>query len=274
MHLDKKIYNIDTYKDIDVKIVQISDIHFSIGYKLKRLSKLFFDIDNINPDYVCIVGDLVDSYDVVKTNYIDYLKDWLKLLSYKYKVIVSLGNHDFFVRGGKNYIEHDDINWLLGLKSDNLVILNNDVYSENGINFIGYNPNFEYYYLYKEKKFFDFGDISKLLNNLKGYNILMVHPPSLIVSNYKNINGFNLVDLVLSGHTHGGLIPSFFPGSFGIISPCKRLFPSVVRGRVRCGKSDIIISSGVVKLSRKSKISLFNDVYGYNINVINIKKVV
>ena len=102
----------------------------------------------------------------------------------------------------------------------------------------------------------------------------MVHTPILIVSNYKNIKNFCLIDLVLCGHTHGGMVPSFFPGHFGILSPTKTLFPKYIRGKVRCGKSDLIISSGVVKLSRKSKISLFNDLYSYNINVINIKKIV
>lgn len=273
MHLDKKVYNIDTYKDINIKIVQISDIHFSIGYKLKRLHKLFDDIDNIKPDYVCIVGDLIDEYDVVETDYINYFKDWLKLLSYKYKVIISLGNHDFIVKTNGHYVENSNIDWLLKLRSKNLIILDNDVYSENGINFMGYNPDFEYYYTYKEKKFLKCKELSKLINGHTGYNILMVHTPILIEKNYKDIEGFNLIDLVISGHTHGGMIPSYFPGNFGLVSPVNTLFPRGVRGMVRCGKCDIIISSGIVKLSRKSKITVLNDFYGYNINVINIKKV-
>lgn len=276
MHLDKKVYNIYTYKNVNVKIVQIADIHFSIRYKLKRLNKLMEKIEIINPDYVCIVGDLIDEYGVVETDYINYFKDWLKKLSIRYKVIISLGNHDFIVKDGKHDIEQKNIDWLLELKSDNLIVLNNSIYSENGVNFIGYNPDFKYYYVYKEKNFFDYNnELSKLFNGLDGFNILLVHAPSLIESNnnYKRIKGFNLIDLVLSGHTHGGLIPSFFPGSFGVVSPYKSLFPKVVRGSVKCGKSDLIISSGVVKLSRKSRITLLNDIYGYNINVINIKKV-
>lgn len=274
MHLDKKEYFIDTYKNVNVKIVQIADIHFSIGYNLKRLHRLLNDIDKIHPNYVCIVGDLIDEYDVVETNYINFFKDWLKLLSYKYKVIISLGNHDFIVKSCKRYIGHNNIDWLLELKSERLIVLDNDVYSEGGINFIGYNPDFEYYYTYKEKKFLNGNDLSKLFNNLNGYNILMVHTPTLIVSNYKDIKNFSLIDLVLCGHTHGGMIPSFLPGHFGIISPTKTLFPKYIRGKVECGKSDLIISSGVVKLSRKSRISILNDIYGYNINVINIKKIV
>lgn len=274
MHLDKKVYNVDTYENVNVKIVQISDIHFSIGYKLKRLHKIMNEIDKINPNFVCIVGDLIDEYDVVETNYINYFKDWLRLLSYKYKVIISMGNHDFVVKKGNNYVEHTNIDWLLELKSDNLIILNNGVYSYNGINFIGYNPGFEYYFN-KERKIIDNNDLSKLLNGLIGYNILMIHTPIYMTlnDNYKKIKGFNLLDLVFSGHTHGGLVPSFFPGNFGLVSPYMLLFPKCVRGRFRCGKCDFIVSSGIVKFSRKSKISIFNDIYGYNINVINIKKI-
>ena len=276
MHLDKKIYNIDTYKSVNAKIVQISDIHFSIDYKLKRLYKLKNKIDIINPNYICIVGDLIDEYDVVNTDYINYFKSWLKGLSLKYKVIISLGNHDFIVKDGISYKEHNNLDWLFELESDNLIILNNEIYKDEGINFIGYNPDFIYYYRYHEKNFVNCNnEMSKLFNGLNGYNILMVHTPSMITydDNYKNIKGFNLIDLVLCGHTHGGLIPSFIPGHFGIVSPHKYFFPKVVRGRIRYSNFDLIISSGVVKLSRKSGISLLNDVYGYNINVINIKKV-
>ena len=276
MHLDKKIYNIDTYKNIDVKIVQISDIHFSIDYNLKKLYKTMSNIEKIKPDYVCIVGDLIDEYDVVKTNYINYFKDWLRLLSYKYKVIISLGNHDFLIKEYEGYVEHNNIDWLLELRSKSLVVLNDEVYSENGINFIGYNPNALYYRKYDYGNILKCnGELSELIINRKGYNILMIHTPFFIVSdnNYEIVDGFLGIDLVISGHTHGGLMPSFIPGNFGLVSPTKSLFPKNVRGMVRCGKCDIIISSGVVKLSRKSKITVLNDFYGYNINVINIKKV-
>lgn len=268
MHLDKKEYNIDG--SVNLRIVQISDIHFSIDYNLKRLHKVFDYIDSLKPNYVCIVGDLIDEYDVVLTNYINYLKDWLRILSDKYKVIISLGNHDFIVKKDKKYIEHNNIDWLLELKSDRLIILNNDVYTDGNVNFIGYNPDYTYYYVYHEKKSLKyFLELSDLIRNIKGYNILMIHTPSIILNNINDSN----IDLILCGHTHGGLIPSFVPGNFGLVSPHKTLFPKCVRGMVKIGKCNMIISSGVVKLSRKSKIGCFNNIYGYNINVINIKKI-
>lgn len=269
MHLDKKEYYIDG--SVDLKIVQISDIHFSIDYNLKRLHKVLDYIDSVKPNYVCIVGDLIDEYDVVNTNYINYLKDWLRMLSYKYKVIISLGNHDFIVKKGRKYVEHDNILWLKELESDRLIVLNNEVYKDNGINFIGYNPDYTYYYIYHEKKSSKyFLELSDLIGNLKGYNILLLHTPSIITNN--NISDLN-VNLVLCGHTHGGLIPSFVSGNFGIVSPQKTFFPRAIRGMIKFDNFNLIISGGLIKLSRKSKIGCLNDVYGYNINVINIKKI-
>lgn len=276
MHIDKKKYIIDSDKNICAKIVQISDIHFSINYNLKRLDKVRKKIDNISPDYICIIGDLIDEYDVLQTNYINYFKDWLRYLSFKYKVIISLGNHDFIVNKNGVYKEHSNIDWLLELKSDSLIVLNNEIYKDEGINFIGYNPSFTYYYKYHEQKPLNCNDeLSELIKNIDGYNILLVHTPSIILKNdnYKNIKYFDKIDLILCGHTHGGMVPSFVPGNFGIVSPTKKLFPRVVRGKVNVGTCLLIISSGIVKLSRKSKISVLNDIYGYNINVINIKKV-
>ena len=276
MRMDKKVYDINTYRNVNVKIVQISDIHFSYNYKLSRLQNVIDKIDDINPDYVCIVGDLIDEYDIVSSAEFSFFVDWLKKLSSKYKVIISLGNHDFIVKKGKKYCEKFDIDWLLNIKDDNMIVLNNAIYSENGINFIGYNPDFKYYYDFKEKNNIKYNnELSNLINNLNGYNILLLHTPSMITvdDNYKIINGFNLIDLVLCGHTHGGMIPSFFPGSFGIVSPYKSLFPKCVRGKKRYGKADLLISSGIVKLSRKSNLTKLNDIYSYNINVINIKKI-
>ena len=112
-------------------------------------------------------------------------------------------------------------------------------------------------------------ELSDLIGNLKGYNILLLHTPSIITNN--NISDLN-VNLVLCGHTHGGLIPSFVSGNFGIVSPQKTFFPRAIRGMIKFDNFSLIISGGLIKLSRKSKIGCLNDVYGYNINVINIKK--
>lgn len=273
MHIDKKKYIINSDKNVSVRIVQISDIHFSVGYNLKRLEKIKKKIDNINPDYICIVGDLIDEYGVVNTDFIIHFKNWLKDLSIKFKVIISLGNHDFIVKNNGKYIENFNINWLSDICSDRLVVLNNSVYKDGKICFIGYNPDFMYYYHNNEVSCDKYNlELSELLKNVDGYSILLVHTPSIILENdnYKNIKHIDKINLILCGHTHGGMVPSFFPGTFGIISPNKKLFPRVVRGKVNVFNSPLIISSGVVKLSRKSRLSKFNDIYGSNVNIIFI----
>lgn len=277
MHLNKKVYKFKSNKDVSIKIVQISDIHFSIDYKLKRLDKVKNKIDIIDPDVVCIIGDLIDSY---HDSNIDVFKKWLVELSDKYKVIVVLGNHDYLAYNNGKYVEHTDISWIKDIESSNLIILNG-IYRYKNVNFIGYNIDFDYYYhhnyeRFKESDYIKYNkELSDLMSNISDdYNVLLVHDPSLFlnIDNYKKIDGFDKIDLVLCGHTHGGLIPSFIPGNFGLVSPSKELFPSKVRGRVRISNANLIISSGVVKLSRKSRLSSFNDIYGYNINVICVNK--
>lgn len=273
MHIDKKVYKINTNKDVDFKIVQISDIHFSLNYNMKRLDNIKKNIFDINPDFVCIIGDLIDEYD---SSIIDVFTTWLKDLSSSFKVIIVLGNHDYITKYDGKYILHDDVAWINNIRSDNLIVLDNDIYSINNINFIGCNLDFSYYYDHESVSFDVYNkSLSNLLSGVhEGYNILLVHTPSIIFenNNYKNLDGFDRVDLVLCGHTHGGLMPSFIPGNFGVISPTKKFFPKSVRGRISILSSNVIISSGIVKLSRKSGISFFNDIYGYNVNVINVKK--
>jgi hypothetical protein len=69
------------------------------------------------------------------------------------------------------------------------------------------------------------------------------------------------------------MMPSFIKGNNSIISPEGKLFPKNIRGKIELEKNSIIISTGVMKLSRKSKISFLNDLYGININEIIIKEI-
>ena len=258
---------------MSLKIVQISDIHFSLNYNLNRLDKIKENICKINPDYVCIVGDLIDEYN---SSNIGVFCSWLKDLSNCFKVIVVIGNHDYIEFFNGKYVEHSDISWLLDIQSDSLIVLDNDVYSDGVVNFIGVTLDFAYYYNHSKV---DFNSYNRLISGLidkvnSGYNILLVHTPTIIFENdnYKRIINFNKINMILCGHTHGGLVPSFFPGNFGFVSTNKKLFPKYVRGMIRVFDCFVFISSGIVKLSRKSGLSLFNDLFGYNINVININK--
>ena len=178
-----------------------------------------------------------------------------------------------YVEQNNKYIKNDDIKWLKKLKNNNLIVLDNKIYIENNITFLGFNPDYKYYKDKGNNPNKAITKINDLLNNAKSnYNILLLHTPLLITrnENYKNIKQLDKIDLILCGHTHGGMMPSFFPGNFGIISPERKLFPKKVRGKIKIKKTTMIISSGIIKLSRKSKITFLNDIYSSNINLINI----
>lgn len=275
MRIDYKKYKINNDKNINIKIVHMSDIHFAHKYKIKRLNIILKKIKKIKPDYICITGDLIDLYDVTNdTNFIE-LKEWLNKLSEISKIIISVGNHEYIKMTETGFGKTTNIEWLIKLKNKKIIVLDNAIYEENNISFIGYNPDYDYYYKYKEKKPEQYNEkISELIKQTKNeYKILLLHTPILLFknNNYKKIKNFDKISLTLCGHTHGGMIPSFIPGHSGIISPTRELFPKNIRGKIKLKDKTVIISSGIMKLSRKSKITYLNDIYGSNINEINIQ---
>ena len=274
MRIQYKKYNIENNKNINTKIVHISDIHFAHKYNNKRLEMIKNKIKEIKPNYICITGDTIDLYDVVgDTNYPD-LKKFLNDLSEIGKVIISIGNHEYIKMLNHGFGKTDDIQWLKKLKTERIIVLDNEIYEENNISFIGYNPDYEYYYTHKEKKPDKYNkELEKLIDKTKNkYRILLLHVPSLLLrkNNYRNIKNIDRLSLTLCGHTHGGMLPSFIPGHFGIISPTRELLPRNIRGIIRRKNNTIIISSGIMKLSRRSRITFLNDIYGSNVIEIDI----
>jgi len=275
MRIQYQKYKIDNNDNINTKIVHISDIHFAHKYNKKRLDMIKNKIDIIKPNYICITGDIIDLYDVVEdTNYPD-LKEFINNISKIGKVIISVGNHEYIKMTNTGYTKTNNIEWLKKLQTKNIIVLDNEIYEENNISFIGYNPDYDYYYKNKEKNPETKNkEIEKLIDKTKNqYKILLLHTPILLLrnKNYEKIKNYKQLKLVLCGHTHGGMIPSFIPGHFGIISPTRELFPKNIRGIINLKNNKIIINSGIMKLSRKSKITFLNDIFGSNIIEIIIQ---
>ncbi|MBP3920321.1 MAG: metallophosphoesterase [Bacilli bacterium] len=258
----------------NTKIVHISDIHFSNKYKIKRLEIIKNKIKKINPNYICITGDLIDTYDVTKKDNFKYFINWIKEISQIARLIIIQGNHEYIKKSTGKLEMITNIKWLKNLENDNIKILDNEIYTENNISFIGYEPGPEYYFKYKEKDQTKSNiKLSKIISNLNNnYNILLTHAPSTIINkkNYKKINNIEKVNLILSGHTHGGLMPSFIPGNLGLISPTRKLFPRKARGKIKINNTTLIINTGTMKLSEKSGITKYNDIFGMNIIEIDI----
>lgn len=274
------IYN--DYIKNDLTILHIADLHFNTNTTSEKLNKIKEKIYLINPDYIVITGDLIDQPQIISNKYkIKELLNFLTSIANRFKIIISLGNHDIFCENDLKFF-----NKLNELK--NIYVLHNDYYKDEFIFIGGLTLPTDYYYNIT-------GDESTVillnhLNNTKKIipkgkqttpRILLVHSPIKILDSevLKKIKDY---DLLLSGHMHGGMIPSLLgkilKGNGGIIAPNKKIHPSIARGRVdryiNNKKITLIITSGITKLSLKSSkiLSKLNFFYDISINKITITK--
>lgn len=264
----------------DITIIHLADIHFNIHTKDKKLNLIIEEIHKNNPDYVVITGDIVDNPEITKDKIkIKKLLSFLTDIAYFTKLIISLGNHDVLIPEDHKFFKN-----LNDLK--NIYVLDNDIYLDETIYISGLTLPTNYYYNITK-------DESKevLLSHLKKYKKLTTNLPlsvpkvSLIHSPIKLADKEVLTilkeyDLLLSGHTHNGMVPKildkFFKPNQGIIAPNKKLFPDVARGKIitRLPNKDItlIINGAITKLSERSAklLSNFNFIYNIDINKITI----
>lgn len=274
------IYN--NYLKKDITIVHISDIHFSINTKFKVLDKISNEIRKIKPDYIMITGDLIDEPSI--TNDKKKIKELLTFLSNIAKiskVFVSLGNHDIFT--------DDDIKFFNKINDlYNIYILNNKSYQDEYVYVTGFTLPYNYYYNITGNEsprilanYLD--DFKKLINKLpkNTFKIALIHSPICLTDKIV-VDRLHEYDLILSGHTHNGMVPDMlefiFPKNRGIISPRKGLFPEIARGKIEQNVDNkimtIIINGAITKLSNRSGLIFrnLNFLYNKSVNKIIIKR--
>lgn len=258
MKIINKIYNIKS--NINKKIVLISDIHYENKKDLKRLNSIFDNIKKINPDYICIPGDITNTSQI--EDEIEFI-NWLKKLSSITKVIISIGNHEFYINKCKKIYGLNKKLLTKISKIKNLYLLDNDNVIIDDINFIGITVPVEYY----DKEQYFYAWVKNIKTIKKNYNILLCHSP-------QNIFDFNIlenINLVLCGHMHGGVIFNFLRPIFknrGLISPTRKLLPKNAYGHIKTKTPDILITSGTKVLPFK----LLNKLFKPEVVKINLTK--
>ena len=224
-----KCENLPTSFD-QFKIVQLSDLHNEeFGENNEKLLEI---IKEQEPDVVFVTGDSIDG---VYTNIqipIKLFEEILKICD----VYFIVGNHE--IRSDANqYFEFIDTLTEIGV-----VVLKDDcAYIErNGekIQVIGLNDASNYKLIYGD----DYKtEIAKAINNLddeNSFSVLLSHHPELF-EEYVKTN----VDLVFSGHAHGGQFRIPFIG--GIIAPEQGLFPEFDAGVFAENNTTMIVSRGL-----------------------------
>lgn len=209
------------------KILQVSDLHNAeFG---KNQTTLIKKTKEINPDIIFITGDLIDSY---STN-IDISMEYVKGVANIAPTYFIPGNHESRVESYKELYDK--------LISAEVKILDNKTTliekDSSSIGLIGVeDPSFIDTQNQDELFKNILTDLSKDLNT--DFKILLSHRPEKL-SDYEDV----AVDLVFSGHAHGGQFRIPFVG--GLLAPNQGPFPKYTSGIYKENNTSMIVSRGL-----------------------------
>ena len=210
------------------RIAQVSDLHNAeFGEGNQRLLNMLREAE---PDMIAITGDLIDSRKTNVAIALAFAKEAVKIAPCYY---VS-GNHEARVS------EYQDLK--TGLETAGVTVLDDAQVkidaSGKSITVIGVNdPSFSADYLTGDAAVID-QKLTELAAEDAGFTILLSHRPELF-----NTYVSHDMDLVLSGHVHGGQFR--LPLIGGLVAPNQGLFPKYDAGLYSEGDTNMIVSRGL-----------------------------
>ncbi|MCC3869651.1 metallophosphoesterase [Terrisporobacter mayombei] len=232
-----------------VNVVIISDLHDNqLGDNNKDLIN---QINSLSPDIILVVGDAVNS-DSKDSKIVTNL---MKQLSKDNKVFYSLGNTDI------DYIEAGTSDLVKELENIGVTVLD---YEYKDININGNNIRIGGMYAYAfglndnndvDKDTMEDGvyDFLTEFQDTDSYKIMMAHRPDSFI--FGNTSKVWDIDLVISGHNHGGQVVLPFIG--GLYGGDQGWFPKYDKGLFDLNKIKILMTSGLG--SGKQKLPRFNN---------------
>lgn len=212
-----------------LRIAHISDLHNAqMG---KDNEKLLTMLREAEPDMIAITGDLIDSRNTNVEIALRFVQEAKKIAQCYYVT----GNHEGRI---EEYAELKN-----GMASAGVIVLE-DSQTEISIEgetvtLIGVNdPSFQTDYLFGDSESVMNFKLTELHTDENGFTILLSHRPELF-SIYSNHD----IDLILSGHAHGGQFRLLFIG--GIVAPNQGLFPDYDAGIYTDGNTNMLVSRGI-----------------------------
>lgn len=233
-----------------LKVLMFADSHIGTTFDAKDFAHYVDMMNTQNPDLIVISGDFVD--DDTKKNEMIAAAQALSKLKTKYGVYFVFGNHDEGYYG-KEYRGYSGLDLANELQKNGVIVLKDE------IKLLG-----NQFYLIGRKdasagrerrgKRYHMADLVKHIDKTK-YIIVADHQPN----DYDN-QAEAEVDLVLSGHTHGGQL-------FPLTQVGKWIGANdFIYGHEKRNKTDFIVTSGISDWSIRFKTGTKSEFV-----VINIK---
>ena len=211
------------------RIAQVSDLHNAeMG---KDNEKLISMLKDAAPDIIVITGDMIDSRNTKVDVALSFAEQAVKIAPCYYVT----GNHEARVD------EYSDLKD--GLLELGIVVLEDArvevELSGEIITLIGVDdPSFQTDYLFGDDETVVKSKLDELTSEDDDYTVLLSHRPELF-----DIYVESGVDLVFSGHAHGGQFRLPFIG--GVAAPNQGLFPKYDAGIYTEGNTNMVVSRGV-----------------------------
>ncbi|VVM35005.1 predicted phosphohydrolase [Terribacillus sp. AE2B 122] len=213
----------------DYKIVQLSDLHSkTFG---NRQNVLVEKVSNTNPDLIVFTGDLVDSKNYNEDTSLNLIRELIHIAP----IYFVTGNHEWW--SGKFDILEKELNDI-GVK----VLRNtNDVISKGDekIQIIGIDDPAYVNDSYTERSITE-GAIENSVEGMEDdyFKILLSHRPEFL-SIYSKYG----IDVVFSGHAHGGQVRIPFVG--GLVAPNQGFLPKYTAGKFDLDNTSMFVNRGL-----------------------------
>ena len=225
--------------DAPVRIVMVSDLHESeFGRSNERLISAVWEN---KPDIILCVGDMISHNDTEEQLHVGL--DFLSAMTGIAPVYMSLGNHE------KTYIDKHGTGILDMYRACGVELLEGSYLdlTVNGQSLrVGGTSEYCFNYGQKWEEYHasdKYGFLTSLCDT-EAFSILLCHRPTAyyLKSEAASYEDWPL-DLVLCGHTHGGLWQLPFIGS--VYLPQQGVFPKYDKGVFDMGNAEMIVGAGL-----------------------------
>ena len=208
-----------------LRAVLLTDLHIGTIHNEDFLKVVVEKTNSLKPEVVFITGDIISGSSVLRKNMFDALRD------IKCKAYFVPGNHEFY----------EGIEYFLKFFSDtDIQVLRNEIVDFQGISILGLDyPN-------------SAANLKNLFEKIEKDN----EKPLIVLQHEPRPIGSSRINLILSGHTHGGQV---IPFNWVI-----RLFIPFVKGLYKLDYGFLYVSAGTgtwgppMRLGSRNEITLLN----------------